>query len=184
MNKILLILSLSFMLAGEMEVDGDLNVSGDIQSPTIEELQAQIAALQQGADNKLESRFYTLPRIEFQRENFFYDLNIDEIVGEELDFALIKIVRVNDWYIDNNYAEVVLQASLVRYSGGVDWQTDFTYTRLENGGTISYNDGARNAFVVYDRRNQIRLDFETSNGWVDLVLMVTGPFSQNIRTQK
>ncbi len=39
------------MLAGEMEVDGDLNVSGDIQSPTIEELQAQITALQIQIDN-------------------------------------------------------------------------------------------------------------------------------------
>ena len=29
------------MLAGEMEVDGDLNVSGDIQSPTIEVLLLQ-----------------------------------------------------------------------------------------------------------------------------------------------
>jgi hypothetical protein len=45
MKKILLI-SLSMLFAGEMEVDGDLNVSGDIQSPTIQELQAQILALQ------------------------------------------------------------------------------------------------------------------------------------------
>jgi hypothetical protein len=39
MNKLFLILSLSFMLAGEMEVDGDLNVSGDINSPTIDALE-------------------------------------------------------------------------------------------------------------------------------------------------
>ena len=165
-----------------MEVDGDLNVSGDIQSPTIEELQAQISALQQGADNKLESRFYTLPRINIQDEDYY--LNIDEIVGEELNFGLIKIVRVNDWYIDNNYLEIKLVTSLTRYHGGVDWWNDYNFTRIENGGTVSYNDGGRNAFVSFDRRSQTKLEFNVSNGWVDLVLMVTGPFSQNARSQK
>ena len=87
-----------------MEVDGDLNVSGDIQSPTIAQLQeiiaqlqAQITALQQGADNKLESRFYTLPRINIQDEDYY--LNIDEIVGEELNVLFpLCFLSLIGWY--------------------------------------------------------------------------------------
>jgi len=41
MKKILLI-SLSLLFAGEMEVDGDLNVSGDIQSPTLDNLKMHV----------------------------------------------------------------------------------------------------------------------------------------------
>ena len=35
-----------FFLAGELEVEGNLNVSGDIQSPTIAQLQEIIEQLQ------------------------------------------------------------------------------------------------------------------------------------------
>jgi len=83
MNKLFLILSLSFMLAGEMEVDGDLNVSGDIQSPTIEELQAQIVALQQGANNKLETRIFD--------KNVSWNVNVEEKVFNLLDITSFDI---------------------------------------------------------------------------------------------
>ena len=38
MNKLFFILSLSFLLAGELQVDGDLTVTGNIQSQTIDSL--------------------------------------------------------------------------------------------------------------------------------------------------
>ena len=49
------------LFAGEMEVDGDLNVSGDIQSPTIAQLQEIIAQLQaQNGDSSIQSKIYQL----------------------------------------------------------------------------------------------------------------------------
>ena len=50
MQKLLAILCMTFVLAGELEVDGDLTVTGTIQNDSLEqvitELQAQIVALQ------------------------------------------------------------------------------------------------------------------------------------------
>ena len=50
MIKLLIILSLSFLLAGELEVEGDLKVTGTIENDSLQQvitsLQAQIAALQ------------------------------------------------------------------------------------------------------------------------------------------
>ena len=104
MNKLLLILSLSFILAGEMEVDGDLNVSGDIQSPTIEQLQAQIAALQQGADNKLETRVYEFSNGVY--EQVYQNFSLSEITNNELsddNFAIIDIFGYSeDSYLNGN----------------------------------------------------------------------------------
>ena len=57
MKKLLAILCLTFLLAGELEVDGDLNVTGTIQSQTIDsllqviqDLQSQLSALQSDSD--------------------------------------------------------------------------------------------------------------------------------------
>ena len=122
MNKLLLILSLSFMLAGEMEVDGDLNVSGDIQSPTIAQLQEIIAQLQeeiaalqaqinsmQNADNKLETRIFQTGTItDGDFINIYTDLN-EEI--SELDFYLLEIVQINDLSLGGGEARIILKSS-------------------------------------------------------------------------
>ena len=72
-RKLLPLLFASFIFCGELEVDGNLNVSGTIQSQTIDsllqviaQLQAQIALLQGGAENKLETRVYEIPNIIFE----------------------------------------------------------------------------------------------------------------------
>ena len=46
MTKLLIILSLCFVFAGELEVDGDLKVTGNIEAGTIDSLQQVIADLQ------------------------------------------------------------------------------------------------------------------------------------------
>ena len=62
----LLFLLLSFLISAELEVEGDLKVTGNIQAGTIDSLQQIIADLQvqiallQAADNKLETSRYHL----------------------------------------------------------------------------------------------------------------------------
>ena len=62
MKKLFVILSLTFLLAGELEVDGDLTVSGAIQSPTIDALSGmkpeRIYAFQKDTD---ENFTFTVP---------------------------------------------------------------------------------------------------------------------------
>jgi len=116
MNKLFLILSLSFMLAGEMEVDGDLNVSGDIQSPTIEELQAQIAALQQGADNKLETKIYQVNMTLIDDELIPLDLN--EITGYDLEYPILFLASIDVDVFDNNDEIYVKSRSQYLISNG------------------------------------------------------------------
>ena len=98
MKKILYILCLSFSFAGELEVDGDLTVTGEIQSTTIDsllqviaDLQSQIA-LMQSADNKLETRVYEFDNIEINECCFDIDLNA--ITGMNINEAIIQILKV------------------------------------------------------------------------------------------
>jgi len=46
MKYLLIILSMSILLSGEMEVDGNLKVTGTVESTTIDSLKAVIADLQ------------------------------------------------------------------------------------------------------------------------------------------
>ena len=46
MKYLLLILSMSILLSAEMEVDGNLKVTGTVESTTIDSLKAVIAELQ------------------------------------------------------------------------------------------------------------------------------------------
>ena len=98
MIKLLIILSLCFVFAGELEVDGDLTVTGNIQNQTIEslqqviaELQAQIVAMQ--VDNKMETRiFETQILSNGESFNLFTDLN--EPINP-LDFYFLEIIDIN-----------------------------------------------------------------------------------------
>ncbi|MDB4125675.1 hypothetical protein N9597_00145 [Candidatus Marinimicrobia bacterium] len=115
MKKILLI-SLSMLFAGEMEVDGDLNVSGNIQSSTIEELQAQITALQQGADNKLETRIYQVDMTLIDDE--LVPLNLNEITGYDLEYPILFLTSIDVDVFDNNDEIYVKSRSQYLVSNG------------------------------------------------------------------
>ena len=109
MNKTLLILTLSLLFSQELEVEGNLKVTGTVESTTIDSLQQVIANLQaemasMHADNQLETRVYELPRIYIDNDlpdDKFY-LDISSITGYELDYAILKLIRVNDFSIDND----------------------------------------------------------------------------------
>ena len=83
--SILLICSIGF--TQELTVDGNLNVTGNIQNQTIDsllqviqDLQSQLSALQGG--NRLETRVFELPRFNFNGETYL-ELDLSEIVNSK-----------------------------------------------------------------------------------------------------
>lgn len=123
---------------------------------------------------KLETRVYELPRIDFVSYNFFYFLNISEITGFDLDYANIKIAKVNDYYIEDIYGGIDLGSSNIMYNGSEYYEVGDI--ALHEGGTVQYGTASTRG-VTYDGSNNIRLDFAT-DGWIDLVLAITAPFPQ------
>ena len=101
--KLLPILFISCMFAGELEVEGDLTVTGTIQSTTIDsllqviaQLQAQIALLQ--SSSGFETRVYelgTLDVIAYQTNDIVLD--VTAITGYELENFYINFHKVNNF---------------------------------------------------------------------------------------
>ena len=91
-HKLIYIIFASFIFSGELEVDGDLTVTGNIQNQTIDsllqviqDLQSQLNALQ--GDNKLETRVYDIT----VSNNGV--INFDDILGFEFEYFLIEILN-------------------------------------------------------------------------------------------
>ena len=192
MKKIFTILILSTLFAGELEVDGDLTVTGNIQNQMIDsllqmiqDLQSQLSDLQ--VDNRLETRVYQLPRIEFTYgENNTYDLDIHSITGYNLDYATIGIIHVLDYQMNNNdNVDINIQEEYTDHNGD-QLHTDSQIKLYNYGGTIKYSHNSNDVdYVTYDYRNDIKLTFHGSDGWVDLLLAITGlfPSDSNIQLQ-
>ena len=112
MKKIYLLLTITFLFSGELEVDGDLNVTGNINSQTIDSLlvvianlQSQILALQSSGIG-LETRIYqlqTYTAVPYQDEEHIF--NLSEITGTDLDFALVRFHSLDNFYVYNNNNE-------------------------------------------------------------------------------
>jgi hypothetical protein len=115
MKKILLI-SLSMLFAGEMEVDGDLNVSGDIQSPTIAQLQEIIANLSNNSD--VITKIYSSP---FSESTNY--ISMSELTGVERDWYLVKPIKISEFNGGNN-------------SGVYLFDTDYESNSGDNGAAI------------------------------------------------
>jgi len=97
MKYLLIILSISILLSAEMEVDGDLKVTGTVESTTIDSLKAVIADLQAqlaAMQGNVKSRSYTLTLSNQELINF------ENITGISLDWYRVEIVQVTnagDW---------------------------------------------------------------------------------------
>ena len=112
MKRIISILLITTLFAGELEVDGGITATGEIQSPTIQALLEQIAQLQeqiallqaqvnasQGADNQFETRVYVL-NAELITSPYYIDLF--EITGHDLEMAWLGVVGVDDYSANFN----------------------------------------------------------------------------------
>ncbi len=96
-RKLLYIIFASFIFSGELEVDGDLTVTGNIQNQMIDSLLQVIADLQsqitsmQGVSNIYETREYIIP-INFTNWNETYNIDLLNLTGNNLEHALIRIL--------------------------------------------------------------------------------------------
>ena len=89
MKRLILLICFSLAFSQELKVEGNLNVTGNIQNQTIDsllqviqDLQSQIGLLR--VDNKLETKIYETDWLsEGDKINIFTDLNISI---SELDF--------------------------------------------------------------------------------------------------
>jgi len=187
MKKLIFILSLSFMLAGEMEVDGDLNVSGDIQSPTIAQLQEIIAqleaqiALMQDADNKLETRLYEkMYYFDTNAQEFLFDLQ--SITGYELENAIVNFYSISDYNVYENDGEIEI------YLQNEGPYPLLAKSRLRQGHLVDDNNGGGifdTNFIYSNSLNYIiRLVLgELQGGYINIKFAITAQFPET-RSQK
>ena len=176
----MILLTFSFSIAQELEVQGDLNVTGTIESATIDSMQQLIDGLQvqinaMHADNQLETRVYELPRFNFDGVTTM-DLDLSQITGYDLDYALLTIV-----YVTNHYTEAVNQSNIaLRHrtypNGNANWNYDNISISADDE-TVEYSSG----YLTYvNNGHELELhqsDYNAEhNGYVDIVLSVTAEF--------
>ena len=137
MKTLIILIFSSLLFSGELEVDGDLKVTGSVESTTIDslkmviaQLQAQLAALQ--AAGGLETRIFQLPTYTFQpylSENIITNLN--DLIGMDLPFAIVTFFSLDNYtyYNENNDAGSDFQIRTEKHyisSGNDYWANDCT----------------------------------------------------------
>ena len=87
---------IGFAFAQEFEVDGDLKVTGSVESTTIDSLkqvianlQAQIGSMQ--VDNQLETRVYPFP-INLSSGTTVFEIDMYDITGDSLPTAILQVI--------------------------------------------------------------------------------------------
>ena len=111
MKHIFIFLSLSLLFSQELEVEGDLKVTGTMESATIDSLnqvianmQAQITELQAGGG--WETRTFEFNYNSDIHGGGNYIMSPQEIFGYNLNNAEIRIAELSnvEWNVDSKYA--------------------------------------------------------------------------------
>ena len=127
MKHLLSILLISTLFAGELEVDGDLNVTGTIQSQTIDsllqviqDLQSQLSALQGG----FQSREFDYPITVYCGPGSEFYISLSDITGNNqiTSSSLISVLSIDDVSTSNQ-----VNISLTSVGGSIDIKIDDTY---------------------------------------------------------
>ena len=190
MKRIIPIILLSASLfANELEVDGGITATGEIQSPTIQALLEQIAQLQeqiallqaqlndsQSTENQLETRLFEMP-ISWSSPGESHDFNIEEITGLQLNNALVSFYSIKDFNVLSNELElsVYRQVDASNSSALIAHAQAFE----ENGLFNENSNNARGASFIYTSTyNYILKQFNGYNtsGSSTLVLAITAQF--------
>ena len=146
--SILLICSVSF--TQELEVEGDLKVTGTVESATIDSLEQVIAAMQaqidaMHADNQLETRMYTI-YVENPIEENTHEIDIEELTGYNLSMAKLEIIKISDFstpttglQLENSYQPE--NDSPLYWTGHEVYVYPYGYELNYNGNNAAYYDG-------------------------------------------
>ena len=190
-RKLLPLLFASFIFSGELDVEGNLNVSGTIQSQTIDsllqviaELQAQIALLQQGAENKLETRVFTLesPFMSLENTGDYYEIDLFELTGQQLSRATVSIIELKN-ISDLFYSYIDM---LIYHMPTSDAVNGARQRIAVIGETVNYNSptssGINNSLTIINNGDYLlRLsapDVIENNIDFDIVLAITAQFPE------
>ena len=200
MNKLLIILSLCFVFATELEIDGDLKVTGNIEAGTIDslqqviaDLQAQIAALQ--SSGNMTTKIITIEDIALTSAAdgySAYEINLDEIFNADIEYAIIHLI---DYNLESSFPPGTsnLTLTLSSFSGN-------TGLSVSNNGIWSFGGGSPT--LIYSKNYNDWTNFYGNNNLMfqaccdfsfDATLAVTADFSnaptyqapeppQNLRT--
>ena len=91
-----LVIVIGISVAQELNIDGDLNVTGTIESVTIDslnqviiDLQNQISGMQ--VENRLETRVFTTNSIVLSQQGVYIPFDIQSLIGTEVEHAFISV---------------------------------------------------------------------------------------------
>ena len=169
MIKIIL-LSITCLFANQMQVEGNLDVTGIIESQTISQLQGYINELEQRINNLenyanqqnsyVSSRHYTLT---FENGTI---IDLENLTGQLLDWYVIDIVKVSsiyDWNVLHLYS---IGHSYATVRG--DFSSDEAY----------YSSADNHPLLVTSDYKLLEIQTAPGNLTGDVTLMITGPFQQ------
>jgi len=184
MKYLLLILSTSILLAGELEVDGNLKVTGTVESVTIDslkaviaDLQAQLAALQDS--NAIKYQIYDVTFENSMGHDFIYpEINLNDLTGFNLDFSIIKIISINSFEcLSGNCSVGILRGNADTYKAG---HIRYAMNRNNNTGFPYYeaNSSSNNntEIILYGNNARIWFDTEGIDVLISLKLLITAQF--------
>ena len=185
--SILLISSIGF--TQELEVEGDLKVTGTVESATIDSLnqvianmQAQIDAMQ--TSGGLETRIFQLPTytfISYQSQEEI--LNLNEITGMDISPALVTFYKVDNFNLNNNEEngssfDLEVERHYITSSGNDYWTSGCTIAGVElyfNNSLININ--SQNTCIL-NEHNRLKLSYggDHAGGTVTFSLAITAQF--------
>ena len=168
------ILIISMGLAQELEVEGDLKVTGTVESTTIDSMQAVIDSLNAKINslhggNRLETRMYELPRFNFDGETEM-SLDLSEITGYDLDYCLLKMVHTTDSHTSANNTTINLR-HYINLNGETSRARQID---IYSNGNVDFS---QYGYIKYIGGQIIlQQDATTHIGYVDIILSVTAQF--------
>ena len=109
MKKFLYLFLITSLFAGNLEIEGGMTVTGEVQSPTIQALLDQIAQLQQeiallqiqmqtSQSNNISEKIIeiSLEESEWDGYQYAYTTNLNNLLpNEDVDWAIMNIIECN-----------------------------------------------------------------------------------------
>ena len=125
MKYLLTFLSLTILLSQELEVEGDLKVTGTVESTTIDSLNQVIANLQVQIDAMQAGGGWETRLIEYDfdtvtGDNGWQYLTINELLGIDIEMGSITLLDVENFnYSGSQHYSIYLHS--YDNSAGMDW---------------------------------------------------------------
>ena len=186
--RFIVIFLFSCLFTQELEVQGDLKVTGSVESTTIDslkaliaQLQAQLAALQ--AQGGLETRIFQLPTYTFQpyqSEQFI--LNLNEITGMDISHARVAFFSIDNYSIYNENNQSGTSFNIIMEGHHISSGSDYwTQTGILANGELTLYDVYKisNTFsCIMHEHSRMKISYggDPSGGTFTFSIAVTAQF--------